>query len=51
MEILHKSGCERCGNELSPAFRFCPHCGTSRGSAESNPSAELSLHTREGVLS
>src|ERR1700694_60858 len=31
MDALATSGCEQCGHELSPAYRFCPYCGTLRG--------------------
>ena len=51
MEIMVKSGCESCGNELSPAYRFCPYCGTRRAPSESNSQTGASVHDREGVLS
>jgi len=51
MEMLATSKCEQCGHEVPPAFRFCPYCGTRRGSGASNSSTDSSLHVREGVLS
>jgi general secretion pathway protein E len=51
MELLATSGCEQCGHEVPPAFRFCPYCGTRRGPGASSLSAESSLHVRERVPS
>jgi type IV pilus assembly protein PilB len=51
MELLATAGCEQCGHELPPAFRFCPHCGTRRGSGASDSPSRSSLHVKEGVLS
>jgi len=51
IEALATSGCERCGHELPPAYRFCPYCGTQRGPGISDPHARSSLHVTEGVLS
>ena len=31
---LHTISCVSCGRELSPAFLFCPHCGTERNPAK-----------------
>jgi type IV pilus assembly protein PilB len=51
MEALATTGCERCGHELPPAYRFCPYCGTRRGPGESHSSTAPPLHAAEGVLS
>jgi len=51
MEALATSGCERCGNELPPAYRFCPYCGTGRGPGVSDSPAGSSLSVAEGILS
>jgi len=51
MELLANSGCERCGHELSNAYRFCPYCGTRRGPAGSDSPAGSSLDVAERVLS
>jgi len=51
IELLANSGCERCGHELSNAYRFCPYCGTRRGPAESDSPAGSSLDVAERVLS
>ena len=45
------TGCERCGHELPPAFRFCPYCGTRRGPGVADPPEGLSLSVTEGILS
>jgi type IV pilus assembly protein PilB len=51
MEALATSGCERCGHDLSPAYRFCPYCGTRCGLAISGSPVGRSLHASEEVLS
>jgi type IV pilus assembly protein PilB len=51
MEALATSGCEQCGHELPPAYRFCPYCGTRRGPGVSDSQAGSSLNVTEGVLS
>ena len=51
MEALAVSGCEQCGHDLSPTYRFCPYCGTRRGAELSDSSGVKSLHVPEGVLS
>jgi len=51
MEALSNSGCERCGYELSPAYRFCPYCGTRRGPGGSDSHAGSLLRDAERVLS
>jgi type IV pilus assembly protein PilB len=51
MEALPSSGCEGCGHELSPSYRFCPYCGTRGGPGESDPPAGSALKVAEGVLS
>ena len=51
MEALSSSGCDRCGYELPPAYRFCPYCGTRRGPAGPDSNARSSLHVAERVLS
>jgi type IV pilus assembly protein PilB len=35
--------CISCGRELSPAFLFCPHCGTKRDGAKSVKGKRLAL--------
>ncbi len=51
MEALSNSGCERCGYELPPAYRFCPYCGTRRGPVGPDSNAGSSLQVAERVLS
>ena len=51
MEALSSSGCDRCGYELPPAYRFCPYCGTRRGPGGSDSHAVSSLDVAERVLS
>lgn len=51
MEALSSSGCDRCGYELPPAYRFCPYCGTRRGLGGPDSNAGPSLHVAERVLS
>jgi type IV pilus assembly protein PilB len=51
MEALASNGCERCGHELPPAYRFCPYCGTQRGAGISDSPERSSLHATERVLS
>jgi type II secretory ATPase GspE/PulE/Tfp pilus assembly ATPase PilB-like protein len=51
MEALPTSGCEQCGHELPPAYRFCPFCGTRRGPGASESATGSSLSVTEGVLS
>ena len=48
ISALPSSGCPQCGREISPAFRFCPYCGTRR---ETGASAAPSLAIPNGVLS
>lgn len=49
MESLGNAGCERCGRDLSPTYRFCPYCGTPRGSGPSD-STKAPVLDAEGVL-
>jgi type IV pilus assembly protein PilB len=51
MKALATTGCEQCGHELPPAYRFCPYCGTRRGPEKSDSSEGSSLHVAAGVLS
>jgi type IV pilus assembly protein PilB len=51
VEALATSGCERCGHNLPPTYRFCPYCGTQRGPGGSESPASSSLGVTEGVLS
>ncbi len=51
VESLAGVGCERCGHELPPAFRFCPYCGTRRDQGPSDSRPESSIHLTDGVLS
>lgn len=50
-EAVTTAGCERCGHELAPAYRFCPFCGTRRGPDAQDSAAGPSRHVTEGVLS
>jgi len=50
MNALATSGCDQCGHELSPAYQFCPYCGTRRGPGVSASPAGVSVNVREGVL-
>jgi type IV pilus assembly protein PilB len=51
MEALTASGCEQCGHELSPTYRFCPYCGTRRAAEFLDSSGAKPLRVPEGVLS
>jgi type II secretory ATPase GspE/PulE/Tfp pilus assembly ATPase PilB-like protein len=51
MEALSTSGCDRCGYELPPAYRFCPYCGTRRGPTGPDSHSGSSLQVAERVLS
>jgi hypothetical protein len=51
MEAVTGSGCEQCGHDLSPTYRFCPYCGMRRGAEFSGSSGVKSLNVPEGVLS
>jgi type IV pilus assembly protein PilB len=51
MEALSTSGCDRCGYELPPAYRFCPYCGTRRGPTGPGSHSGSSLQVAERVLS
>jgi type II secretory ATPase GspE/PulE/Tfp pilus assembly ATPase PilB-like protein len=51
METLVTPGCEQCGHELTPAYRFCPYCGTRRGPGVTESPEGLSPNVTEGVLS
>ena len=50
MEALANSGCEQCGHELAPAYRFCPYCGTRRGPGAADSPSGSSISLTEGVL-
>ena len=50
MELAAISGSEPCEHEFSPAYRFCPYCGTRRTSGGSDSSPGTLLPVREGVL-
>jgi type IV pilus assembly protein PilB len=50
MEEVSNSGCDRCGYELPPAYRFCPYCGSRRGPAGTDPNPASSARIAEGVL-
>jgi type IV pilus assembly protein PilB len=51
METPATTGCERCGHDLPPAYRFCPYCGTRRSPGVPDPPEGLSLNVTEGILS
>jgi len=51
MDALAASGCEQCGQELPPSYRFCPYCGARRGPEVSDSHAGSSINVNEGVLS
>jgi len=42
--------CERCGRDLSPAFRFCPYCGARREPGAAGSGGVSSVETTSGVL-
>jgi type IV pilus assembly protein PilB len=50
MEAAEAAGCESCGHQLAPAYRFCPFCGTPRGSSGPGASSEPTLRFAEGVF-
>jgi len=49
MEALEPTGCERCGHELPPAYRFCSFCGAARSMGHADSSG-TSVRDPEGVL-
>lgn len=51
IEVLANTGCEGCGWELGPTYRFCPHCGVRRADSDSGPTAGVASHVKDGVLS
>jgi type IV pilus assembly protein PilB len=51
MDALATPGCERCGQELPPSYRFCPFCGTRRVPGVSDSTDGPSVNDAEGVLS
>ena len=51
MEASVSSGCERCGHDLAPAYRFCPYCGTPRSVGPSEAGLSPGLAITGGVLS
>lgn len=51
METLVASGCEGCGQELTPAYRFCPYCGTRQRTGIADSTKGPSLNVTEEVLS
>jgi general secretion pathway protein E len=51
MEVSVSTGCDRCGHDLAPAYRFCPYCGTSRGTATSEGASSVGLVITDEVLS
>lgn len=51
IEVLSSSGCETCGHELPPAYRFCPYCGTQRARTATDSASKPPAHIAEGVLS
>jgi type II secretory ATPase GspE/PulE/Tfp pilus assembly ATPase PilB-like protein len=51
MDAPVNSGCDRCGHDLAPAYRFCPYCGTRRGSPASDLALHSPLQVTSGVLS
>ena len=50
MDALQPVGCERCGHELPPAYRFCPFCGSARSTGQVESSSRHPIHDTEGVL-
>jgi uncharacterized OB-fold protein len=51
VEALPATGCEKCGHELPPTYRFCSYCGAPSGSGNSDFPPRASLRMSEGVLS
>jgi type IV pilus assembly protein PilB len=51
VEAVANSGCERCGHELPPAYRFCPHCGTQCSSSRTDSQSQLTANVKDQVLS
>lgn len=51
MEASVSAGCDRCGHDLAPAYRFCPYCGTPRSLAPSDAALSPGLAIHDGVLS
>jgi general secretion pathway protein E len=51
VEAVANSGCERCGHELPPAYRFCPHCGTQCSSSGTDSQTRLTANVKDEVLS
>jgi type IV pilus assembly protein PilB len=50
IETLTNPGCERCRDELPPAFRFCPYCGARRAPGGSDSGATSPVIVTEGAL-
>ena len=50
MDSKSNTGCDRCGHELSPAYLFCPYCGTRRGPGSSDSAEGAPIHDAEGIL-
>ena len=51
MATVAHTGCERCGHDLPPAYRFCPYCGTPRGLEASAPGVPAPIRIPEGIIS
>jgi hypothetical protein len=50
MEVLANSGCDQCGHDLPPAYRFCPYCGTRRNSSGSDSHSRWPAVVADEVL-
>jgi type IV pilus assembly protein PilB len=51
MEASVSTGCDRCGHDIAPAYRFCPYCGTPRSVGTSEAALSAPLAIPDGVLS
>ncbi len=51
MESVANAGCDRCGDDLPPSYRFCPYCGVRRVRDEPDSRTRSTVHSPEGVLS
>jgi type IV pilus assembly protein PilB len=50
---VHSGGgqeCAHCGRKISPAFQFCPHCGTLHSAIQNQLDQRLAKAFPEGVL-
>jgi hypothetical protein len=50
LEDVDPIGCVSCGQELLPAFQFCPYCGIRAGEVSSETQFKASKNISAGVL-